>query len=105
MKRWINCAQCGQPLAAALTQTDGRPFCSGGCLAAFELEVKRLKREERDRRDAALERQADRAGAQRMGGILLGLIVVALLHGCDSPKDLLGPDEKAHMAEGRLALR
>ena len=105
MNRWTNCSQCGQPLAAALVWANGKPFCSGGCQQAFDLEIKRLSREESARRDAALQRQADRAGALRTGLIAAGLFVAVVLQGCDSPQDHFGPDEKDHMAAGRLALR
>ena len=105
MKRWTNCAQCGQPLAAALVETNGKPFCSGDCQRLFAEQVKRLSREESDRRDAALERQADLAGALRTGLIAAGLFVAVVLQDCDSPKDILGPDERAHIAAGRLVVR
>ncbi len=108
MKRWINCAQCRQPLAAALTMTNGEPFCSGECQRARAEELKRQSREESARRDAALERQADQAMMVKAGLVALAVLVSATLigkDGLDSPQDHFGPDERSHVAAGRMALR
>lgn len=99
------CAHCNQPMASAMVQTNGQPFCSSGCHEAHELEVKRLNRQETHRRDQALQRQADILGALRTSIIATGLFLMIALQGCDSPGDHYGPDERAHATAGRLTLQ
>lgn len=99
------CAYCNNPMPSAVVQTNGGVFCSSGCHEAHELEVKRLNRQETDRRDQALQRQADTFGALRTSIIATGLFLMIALQGCDSSGDHYGPDERAHATAGKLTLQ
>ncbi len=109
MNRWINCAQCNAPMAdRAMCSTDGVPFCSGRCQMAFAEQTRQARREQSQRRTAALERQADQAMMVKAGLVALAVLVSATLMGSsgfDAPGDHFGPDERSHVAAGRMALR
>ena len=81
---------------------------------AFAEQARSARQEQSKRRDAALERQQSQERQEdRLVAIKTGMVVavvlttVALMGGgaIDSPGDHFGPDERAHVAAGRLTLR
>jgi hypothetical protein len=92
------CDYCGR--GTHTVRFDGGGYCSHECASGAELAKRRQGKETRLRQDAARTRQADQLGALRVGIGLTCLFLVAVLSGCDSPADHVGPDELAHVRAG-----
>lgn len=101
---YSTCDYCGAGTHSV--RFDGGGYCSHACASAAELARRRGGKDLRTRQIVAREaykatesRKRDQAGSITIGLALLALVLI-LCSGCDSPNDVYGPDERAHIAQG-----